>query len=86
MKSRAVRSFWERYHSLPPGIQRLALKQYRLWLRDPSHPSVRFKKVGDYWSARITDDYRAVGIMDGDTVVWFFVGSHSDYDRLLKQT
>jgi hypothetical protein len=85
MRSRAVRSFWEGYQALPLDIQRIALKQYRLWLENPRHPSVRFKKVGRYWSARVSDDYRAVGILDGDTVVWFFIGTHSEYGRLLKK-
>jgi hypothetical protein len=84
MRSRAVRSFWERYNALPMDVQRLAVKQYRLWLRDPRHSSIRFKKVGRYWSARVNEDYRAVGILDGDTVVWFFIGTHSEYGRLLK--
>lgn len=83
MESKAVASFWEGYGRLPKKIQRAARKQYRLWLDDPSHPSIRFKKVGDFWSARVTGSYRAVGIMDGDTVVWFFIGTHSEYDRLL---
>ena len=84
MNSRAVGSFWNAFHKLPAEIQRAAEKQYRLWLGDPRHPSVRFKKVGDYWSARVTDDFRALGIMDGDTVIWFFIGSHSDYERMLN--
>ncbi len=84
MKSRVVASFWDSYNRLPIEIQRLALKQYKRWLEDPHHRSVRFKKVGLYWSARITDDYRAVGFMDGDTVVWFFVGTHAEYMQLLK--
>jgi hypothetical protein len=85
MRSRAVRSFWNRYHALPLDVQRIAVKQYRLCLDNPRHPSVRFKKVGNYWSARVNDDYRAVGIFDGDTVVWFFIGTHSEYGRLLKE-
>jgi hypothetical protein len=84
MKSRAVRDFWDRYNALPGEIQALALKQYRLWLANHRHPSVRFKKVGDYWCARVNDDYRAVGILDGDTIVWFFIGSHAAYEALLK--
>ena len=86
MESRAVRTFWDRYHALTPEIRRLADKQYRLWVRNPNHPSLRFKKVGDYWSARINDDFRAVGVMDGGAVVWFFIGSHAEYDRLLKES
>jgi hypothetical protein len=71
MKSRAVASFWDGYNRLPPVIQALAVKQYRLWLDNPRHPSVRFKKVGVRSSARITDDYRAIGVMEGDVVIWF---------------
>ena len=86
MNSRAVRSFWKGYEQLPKRIQMIAVRQYRLWLQDPHHPSLRFKKVGKHWSARVTDDYRAVGIMDGDTVVWYFIGTHAEYDQLLKNT
>jgi hypothetical protein len=84
MQSRVVASFWEGYDRLPAAIQARARKQYQLWLADPSHPSVRFKKVGEYWSARVTAAYRAVGIMDGETIIWFFIGTHAEYDRLLS--
>lgn len=85
MKSRAVDGFWTAYHALPTHLQRTARKQYALWLRDPSHPSLRFKKVGKYWSARVTDGYRAVGAMDGDTVIWFFIGTHDEYKRTINR-
>lgn len=85
MHSRAVSSFWTQYHALPLNVQLQALKQYRLWLRNPRPPSLRFKKVGRYWSARINEDYRAVGVLDGDTIVWFFNGSHDDYEQLIKR-
>lgn len=85
MKSRASSKFWDRYGTLTPQLQRLAVKQYRLWLNDPSHRSVNFKKVGRYWSARVTDDYRALGVPAGDTVIWFWIGSHSEYDRIIKR-
>ena len=85
MKSRAIASFWDGYNRLPPVIQELAVKQCKLWLDNPRHPSVRFKKIGVRWSARITDDYRAVGIMDGDNVIWFFVGTHAEYNQVLNR-
>ena len=85
MKSRAVASFWAGYDRLPGDVRKIANKQYRLWLDNPSHLSIQFKKVGKYWSARITDDYRTVGVMDGDTVVWFWIGTHAEYDKLLKR-
>lgn len=85
MQSRVVASFWDDYNRLPKEIQKLAIKQYALWQTNPHHPSLRFKKVGPYWwSARITEDYRAVGIMDENTIVWFFIGTHSEYNRILK--
>jgi hypothetical protein len=84
MQSRVVASFWNGYNRLPVAVQKLAMKQYKLWLDDPHHPSVRFKKVGVYWSARITDDYRALGIMDENTVIWFFLGTHVEYNQVLK--
>jgi hypothetical protein len=84
MKSQATNKFWHAYSVLPPTLQRLALKQYRLWANDLHHPSVEFKKVGRYWSARVTDDYRALGVMAGDTVIWFWIGPHSQYERIIK--
>jgi len=85
MKSRATNRFWTAYSALPAKLQRRALKQYHLWLNDPRHPSVNFKNVGRYWSARVTNDYRAIGVLKGDTVIWFWIGSHDEYDRLLKK-
>jgi hypothetical protein len=85
MQSRVVASFWDDYNRLPKEIQKLAIKQYELWQTNPRHPSLRFKKIGLNWSARITEDYRAVGIMDEDTIIWFFIGTHAEYNRLLKR-
>jgi len=86
MTSHATSRFWRCYDRLPAEIQQTAVKQYQLWLQDPSHPSVRFKKVADaYWSARVTHDYRALGVRDGDVVIWFWIGTHAEYERLLKR-
>lgn len=85
MKSKAVSSFWKEFHTLPKEIQRIAVKQHRLWLQDPKHASLQFKKVQSYWSARVTDHYRALGIMEGDTVIWFWIGSHGVYERLIRR-
>jgi len=85
MKSRAVASFWHGYNRLPQPIQELAIKQYKLWLANPHHPSVRFKKIGARWSARVTDDYRSIGVMDGDVVIGFFIGTHAQYNQVLKE-
>lgn len=84
MKSHATNRYWSLYRGLPSEIRRATLKQYRLWLQNPRHPSIHFKKIGSFWSARITDDYRALGIMKDDTVIWFWIGTHGDYEQLLK--
>ena len=84
MNSHATSRFWELYDQLPKDIRQTAVKQYRLWLQNPRYPSVQFKKIGEFWSARITDDYRALGIMEGDTVVWFWIGTHQEYERLMR--
>lgn len=62
-----------------------ALRAYATFGQSPEHPSLRFKKLGGYeevWSVRINDRYRAVGRRNGDTIVWFWIGSHNDFDRM----
>jgi hypothetical protein len=85
MKSKASQKFWKHFRQLPVAIQKLAAKQYKLWANDPGHPSLQFKKVQNYWSCRVTDSYRALAVVDGDTALWFWIGSHSEYDRLIKR-
>ena len=70
---------------MPLALQKTAVKQYRLWLNDPSHPSLQFKKVQNFWSCRITDSYRALAVIDGDTAVWFWIGSHPEYELLIRR-
>ena len=87
MKSATLPSFWSTYGRLSADVRRQARKAYRLWAEDPFHPSFHFKCVNpeeNVWAARITLGYRAVGILEGDTVTWFFAGSHDEYMRLLK--
>jgi hypothetical protein len=86
IESRVTRSFQLALASLPEGVQAQARRAYRLFQNDPSHPSLRFKKiegVENVFSVRIGLGYRAVGVRKGSTVTWFWIGSHADYDRLL---
>ena len=85
MKSKASSKFWKAYNALPISIQSIAVKQYRLWLENPAHPSLQFKKVQTFWSCRVTDSYRALAVMDGDTAIWFWIGSHTEYEFLLRK-
>lgn len=59
---------------------------YHLWAINPRHPSLCFKKVGELWSVRVGDGYRALGLLDGQTMYWIWIGSHDDYERLLRAT
>ncbi len=88
MNSRITRQFRASFSALPAHVQRQAREADRLFRQDPAHPRLRFKQVHanpPLDSARIGISYRAVGVRDGDTVVWFRVGSHADYDHLLAQ-
>ena len=83
MNSHATRRFWEAYARLPRDLQDLARKNHRLWLQDPLHPSLHFKKVGRFWSVRIGIQYRALAVAGDEGPVWFWIGTHAEYDTLL---
>jgi hypothetical protein len=76
--------FWERFSSLPNSIQQLARKNFALLKANQMHPSLRFKKVGEYWSARVSRNYRALAFEDGDDFIWVWIGHHDEYDRIIK--
>ena len=82
--SRALPSFWETYDALPREIQLRAQKQYRLFVENPRHPSLQLKPVGGVWSARVSDQYRALAILEESIFTWFWIGTHDQYDRLLN--
>jgi hypothetical protein len=77
-------SFWEGYDNLPTEIQNLADKNFELLKENPYHPSLHFKKVGSYWSTRVGIKYRALAIEIEEGILWFWIGTHSEYDRLIK--
>jgi hypothetical protein len=88
MNSRVTKCFHELLSALPEHVRKQAQHAYRLFRANPSHPGLRFKKVHDdptMYSARVGIGYRAVGALDGNAVVWFWIGSHADYDKLLQQ-
>lgn len=85
MKSSTTSDFWTAYHALPSGVRAQARKAYRLWLENPRHPSLRFEKKGGYWSARVSSGYRALGRIQDGVMYWFWIGTHDEYERLLKR-
>jgi mRNA-degrading endonuclease RelE of RelBE toxin-antitoxin system len=81
MKHLASAAFWSAYDKLPANIRKLADKNFALLKENPRYPSLHFKKVGRFWSARVGDDYRAIATeVDGD-MRWHWIGSHAEYDR-----
>jgi mRNA-degrading endonuclease RelE of RelBE toxin-antitoxin system len=76
--------FWKLLYELPEDIQALARKNYELLKADPHHPSLHFKRVGDYWSVRVGKSYRALATELEDGVLWGWIGSHDDYDRIIS--
>ncbi len=89
MKSRATTRFWFLYEQLPPTIKKLAVKNYHLWIENPRHPSLCFKKLhgrGERFSVRIGENCRAVGHFVEGGVEWVWIGSHDEYDTLLRSS
>lgn len=87
MTSHVTRRFRQLFAELPSQAQRQAKHAYRLFCENPSHPGLRFKQVHSdppTYSVRVGIGYRAIGVRDGDRLIWFWIGSHADYDRLVN--
>ncbi|MFA0783182.1 ParE family toxin-like protein [Candidatus Fervidibacter sacchari] len=85
MKHKATPRFWECYRQLPQGVKKLADKCFELLKQEPQHPSLHLKKVGRFWSVRIGKRYRALAVEHEGELLWFWIGSHDDYEKLLKR-
>ncbi|MDE2836651.1 MAG: hypothetical protein OXL97_03970 [Chloroflexota bacterium] len=88
MRSFTQRRFWDAYRNLPDHVQRQARESYRFFASNPNHPSLDFKRVSrrrPVYSVRVSIDYRALGVLDEGDIVWFWIGAHHEYDRLLRQ-
>ena len=87
MISKTTERFRKAYARLPEPARRRAREAYRLFRENPAHPSLNFKPVHasrPIYSARVGLGYRALGVLDGDVIVWFWIGTHADYDQLLR--
>ena len=83
VRHRATPRFWVYYRHLPADIQRLADRCYALLRQNRRHPSLHFKQVGRFWSVRVGLHYRAVAVEHEGNMLWFWIGPHADYDKLL---
>lgn len=84
MKHFASPKFWACYNSLPKEVRSLADKNFELLKENPKHPSLHFKQIGNLWSVRVGRHYRALGLDKKEGIVWFWIGSHADYDKLIS--
>lgn len=84
MVARAAAEFWQLYHDLSPAARAAARRAYRLFSQNPAHPGLRLERLRfdpRAWSVRVTRDVRAVAMRHGDEWVWFWIGTHRDFDR-----
>ena len=83
MIHRTTPQFWELYRKLPKNVRRVADKNFDLLKADSLHPSLHFKRIEDKWSVRVGGHHRALGFDHDGVVLWFWIGSHADYDKLM---
>jgi len=87
MKSETLPSFWKAYRGLDQTIRYQARNSFRLWAISPFHPFLHFKCINqaeNIWSVRITRSYRALGNVENDTITWFWIGNHTDYEKFFS--
>jgi len=84
VKHFASSDFWDCYRRLPESTQKIADKNFELLKDNPVHSSIRLKKIGVFWSARVGLHYRALAKERSEGLVWIWIGHHSEYDQLLK--
>lgn len=75
--------FWALYHALPADVRELADKNYALLKSDPRHPSLHFKRIGELWSVRVGEHYRALGTEVKEGIYWVWIGTHAEYGKLV---
>jgi hypothetical protein len=88
VKSHANSRFYKALSRLPLSVRQAARDAYKQFTKDPYHPSLHFKQVHPskpIYSVRINIDYRAVGVRQEDTVIWFWIGSHADYNKMISE-
>ena len=82
---RTTNRFWKCFENLPDPVQELARKNFELLKTNPLHPSLQFKKVGKFWSVRAGINQRALAVEDGEDFIWVWIGTHGEYERMIKE-
>jgi hypothetical protein len=85
VKSSALPEFWDSLANLRPQVQKTARKNFKLWQANPSLKSLGFKKVKpDLWSVRAGSGFRALATFEDGRYLWFWIGTHDEYERLIR--
>jgi hypothetical protein len=84
VKHFASLEFWAVLEKLPANVQQLARENYELLKTNPYHPSLHFKRIGRFWSVRVGRSYRALAVDADNGIVWFWIGTHAEYDRIVR--
>jgi len=82
---RTTTRFWKCFEQLPEPVQKISRENFDLLKADPRHPSLHFKKVGKLWSVRASMNYRALAVKDGNDFIWVWIGTHDDYERMIRE-
>ncbi len=82
---RSTDRFWALFEHLPDSVQKTAKKNFELLKTDSFHPSLHFKKTGKFWSIRAGVNFRALAVEDGPDFIWVWIGTHDEYERIIKQ-
>lgn len=87
MYSHITQSFRDCFEKLPVSIQQQVEDAYELFKQNPQHPSLAIKKIqGKTYSARIGIHWRALAVKVENHYYWYWVGSHAEYDQVIKNT
>ena len=82
---KATTRFWRLFDRLPENVRKKAKRNFDLLKKDPLHPSLHFKKVGNFWSVRVGINHRALAIKDGQDFIWVWIGSHTKYEQMIRE-
>ena len=82
---RTTDRFWKCFDRLPATIKNIASQNFEILKSNPRHASLHFKKVGKFWSARVGLNHRALAVEDSNDFIWVWIGTHDEYERMIKK-
>lgn len=85
LTSTTTSRFWKLFAGLPLEVKALAFEKYGLFKDNPNHPSLGFQQKGRAWTVEIGRSHRAIAYREGNNLSWFWIGSHEDYNNILRR-